>query len=60
MDTLDAVMIIEENHGSYDEELYIKAWQFLIDNGVVWQLQGSYQRGANSLIAQGLCTARKG
>ena len=35
----------------------IHAYQFLIDNGQVWSLQGRYGRQARHLIDIGLCTA---
>ena len=37
------------------EELMISAWQYLIDSGAVWQLQGSYVRMAVNLIEGGVC-----
>ena len=54
MDMMLAVGIIEGNY-EVDEEIYIEAWQSLIDSGVVWQLQGSYGRGAMALIDAGKC-----
>jgi hypothetical protein len=33
-----------------------EAWQYLIDSGDVWKLQGWYGRTATSLIEQGICT----
>jgi hypothetical protein len=32
--------------------------QSLIDSGIVWSLQGSYQRAAHSMIDAGLCTPK--
>lgn len=54
MDTFTACMIVE---GVEDAEEYeiINAWQFLIDTGVVWTLQGFYGRTARDLIEQGIC-----
>jgi len=56
MDDLEAIKIIGEDK-SCTKEQEIAAWQHLIDTGLVWQLQGFYQRGARDLIAQGLCRA---
>ena len=33
----------------------LKAWQFLIDTGMCWQLQGWFSRQANNLILAGVC-----
>lgn len=41
------------------EEQVVEAWQFLIDTGVVWQMQGFYGRGATELITRGVCTPAK-
>ena len=40
-------------------QAHIDAWQYLIDTGVVWQLQGWYGRNAQSLINDGTCTRKK-
>lgn len=37
------------------EEAQIAAWQHLIDNGMVWKLQGWYGRTATALIERGIC-----
>lgn len=55
MDTMMAIGIIEGNY-EVDEDIYIEAWQSIINSGIVWQLQGSYQRGATALIEMGKCT----
>jgi hypothetical protein len=54
MDILDAIMDIE--CGDISEERFIECYQYLIDNGIVWNLQGSYGRTAMALIEAGLCT----
>ena len=40
------------------EQAHIQAWQFLIDTGACWTLQGFYGRNAQALIEQGICTPR--
>lgn len=50
---LDCIMAIEGE--DLDTEDTAAAFQHLIDDGVVWQLQGFYGRTAHSLIQQGLC-----
>ena len=39
----------------HTEEEMVSAWQFLIDKGICWQLQGWYCRTAAELIDQGIC-----
>ncbi len=38
------------------EEAFLSAYQFLIDSGVVWQLQGAFGRQAAALIDAGHCS----
>jgi hypothetical protein len=41
-----------------DEAELLAAWQYLIDTGVVWRLQGWYGRTAAALIEAGYCRRR--
>jgi hypothetical protein len=54
VDALQAVMICEGVIEAQDEEEYIQAWQTLLDHGIVWQLQGWYQRYAIDLLNRGV------
>ena len=38
------------------KEQQIEAWQYLIDTGLAWTLQGWFGRTAAALIEQGVCT----
>lgn len=58
MDTLKAIDIAEGIEEPKDENEFIKAWQFLIDSGMVWSLQGFYGRTAEQLIERGICHAK--
>ena len=51
----DAICVIELGEGGEQDQ--IAAWQYLIDTGAVWQLQGRYGRTAAMLIDEGICTA---
>ena len=51
----DAIMTIECDDAATDHDV-ISAFQFLIDTGAVWKLQGWYGRTAHHLIQQGYCT----
>ena len=55
MDSLSAIEAIEFGAESYEE--MVEAWQYLIDTGIVWKLQGSYGRTAAQLIEEGICSA---
>ena len=59
-DTYTACGIIEDfvqiPEGVDVTHAHIQAWQYLIDTGVVWTLQGFYGRNAQALIEQGICT----
>ena len=51
--SLDFIINYESGLISSKEEL-INGFQSLLDSGLVWELQGSYQRMAIDLINQGL------
>lgn len=40
------------------EEKQIEAWQYLLDTGLVWTLQGWYGRTAQALIEAGIITRK--
>ena len=54
-----ATMIAEGAQEPDYPEQYVEAWQHLITTGLVWQLQGFFQRTAHRLISEGICTMPK-
>ena len=57
----DATMVAEGQDelagfgvGELSEEDRLSAWQYLVDTGLAWSLQGSFGRTARHLIEQGL------
>jgi len=53
MDLKTAIHIIEVDEGASEEE-ELAAWQWLLDEGHVWRLQGRYGRTAVQLIEAGV------
>ena len=52
----DACACVEGFDGiEHDEETVLSAWQYLIDTGRCWTLQGWYGRTAQQLIDAGYC-----
>ena len=41
------------------EEQFIEAWQFLLDTGLVWTLQGFFGRTAVSMIEEGFIIVKE-
>ena len=55
MDSYTATGIAEGFIECESEDQYIEAWQYLINTGLAWQLQGFFGRTAKQLIDQGVC-----
>ena len=54
----DASACVEGFDGlEHDEDTILSAWQYLVDTGLAWSLQGWYGRTANQLINDGYITA---
>ena len=58
-DTPDVVDMIMRFEGGLmeDEQEVIDLFQYLVDTGMAWSLQGSYGRAARSLIDAGYVTS---
>ncbi len=56
MTPINAVLIAEGDIDT-DQETQIEAWQYLVDTGLAWSLQGSFGRMAQQLIDQEVITA---
>lgn len=59
-DIFGACMVAEGSEEVESEEEYLAAWQYLVDTGVVWSLQGFYGRTARDLIEAGQIAAARG
>ena len=60
MTTFQAIEIIEipsDNSDNFDDiDNKIEAYQFLIDNAIIWKLEGRFGRTAVRLIDDGSCS----
>ena len=55
MTPINAVLIAEGDIEA-DQDTQIEAWQYLVDTGLAWSLQGSFGRMAQELIDQEVIT----
>lgn len=58
MDQFNAVGIAEGFIEAESQEQVLEAWQFLVNTGLAWQLQGWFGRTATQLIERGLINAK--
>lgn len=56
MDAFKAVSIAEGFEDPTSHEEHIEAWQFLVDSGLAWRLQGFFGRTATAMIEAGELT----
>ena len=57
-----AIAVIEDDDIPVGVDHYdanVLAWQYLIDTGHAWTLQGWYGRTVKELIEEGICTPKK-
>jgi len=57
MSSYQAIGIAEGFIEAESEEQVIEAWQYLVDTGLAWTLQGWFGRQATALIEAGVINA---
>ncbi len=59
MDNYTATGLAEGFIEAESEEQIIEAWQYLVDTGLAWSLQGSFGKTAIQLIESGIIKENK-
>jgi hypothetical protein len=59
MDNYTATGLAEGFIEAESEEQIIEAWQYLVDTGLAWSLQGSFGKTATQLIESGIIKENK-
>ena len=59
MDNFTAVGIAEGFIEADSDEQFLEAWQYLVDTGLAWSLQGFFGRTAKKLIDQGIIVDKR-
>ena len=59
MTVYNAIGLAEGFIEAESEEQFIEAWQFLLDTGLVWTLQGFFGRTAVSMIKEGVLIVKE-
>jgi len=59
MSIFDATMIAEGVFEPSSEQEWIDAWQLLLDEGIVWKLQGWFGRMATQLLDAGIIVEKR-
>ena len=59
MNAYNAVGLAEGFIEAESKEQIIEAWQFLVDTGLAWTLQGGFGRTAKQLIESGVINEKK-
>jgi len=59
MTVYNAIGLAEGFIEAESQEQFIEAWQFLLDTGLVWTLQGFFGRTAVSMIEEGFIIVKE-
>ena len=50
-------LMIEHERGTLDDAGEVRLFQYLVDSGLAWQMQGHYGRVAKAMLDQGIIHA---
>lgn len=59
MESLDFIMHVESEGFDPQDEKQVAALQGMIDSGLIWNLQGSWQKFGTSMINAGIVSIKK-